>query len=155
MMCQVLLTGLRLGLKGSEPGLDGAHLRLVDQDEWFTRAWTLRELLTPHSLEFIAAVGESFLGSKRDPSREISEITGIDEKYFWPSVYSIHAAGITTRLSWASRRNSTQGEDMAYCLMGLFDVNMPLLYGEGVAKVIPDERRFSGHLLIVQWRQVR
>ena len=103
MMCQVLLTGLRLGLKGSEPGLDGAHLRLVDQEEWFTRASTVRELLTPHSLEFIAAGGESFLGSKRDLSREISEIMGIDEKYFLPSVDPIYTASIATCMSWASK----------------------------------------------------
>lgn len=38
---------------------------------------------------------------------------------------------IAQRISWAARRQTTRKEDQAYCLLGLFGVNMPLLYGEG------------------------
>ncbi|KAH8163127.1 hypothetical protein CIB48_g5096, partial [Xylaria polymorpha] len=38
---------------------------------------------------------------------------------------------VASRLQWASERQTTRAEDIAYCLLGIFDVNMPLLYGEG------------------------
>jgi hypothetical protein len=70
---------------------------------------------------------ETFLDSKRELSGEISEIAGIDEKYFWPSVDPIYTASIATRMSWASKIKSTRREYMAYCLIALFDVDMRLL----------------------------
>jgi hypothetical protein len=60
----------------------------------------------------------------------ISSITGIEANIL-SSPYSPSSESVAKTMSWASKRNTTRSEDMAYCLMGLFDVNMPLLYGEG------------------------
>ena len=57
-------------------------------------------------------------------------ITGINTA-FLTGVRSVRNASVAERLSWSSRRMVTRVEDQAYCLMGFFDINMPLLYGEG------------------------
>ena len=98
---------------------------------WFTRGWTLQELIAPSSLEFYAA-DWSFLGTKSELKTLISQITGI-------SVGSLDADGVShvcaaERMHWASHRQTAREEDMAYALMGIFDVNMPMLYGEGLNK---------------------
>ncbi len=68
-----------------------------------------------------------YIGTKNDLVEEISAAAGIDGKYLsWP-----HPACVATKMSWVSRRATSRIEDMAYCTLGLFDVNMPLLYGEG------------------------
>lgn len=60
----------------------------------------------------------------------IADITGIPEKYI-ESVYEAKRACFAKKLSWASLRVTSRAEDMAYCLLGLLNINMPLLYGEG------------------------
>lgn len=70
------------------------------------------------------------IGTRRDASELISSITGI-ETIILRSQFSPSSESVAKTMSWASKRNTTRLEDMAYCLMGLFDVNMPLLYGEG------------------------
>lgn len=114
---------------------------------WFTRGWTLQELLAPRKVVFFGA-DWSFIGTRAELNEKISEATGIDRMFLCngeardphafdhgdgkqhPSL-SIHKASIAARMSWASSRETTRPEDMAYCLFGLFDVNMPLIYGEG------------------------
>ncbi len=96
---------------------------------WFTRGWCLQELIAPEHVEFYAKDWTE-LGTKTSLVSQLAAITSIPagvlihEKR--PSQYCVAA-----RMSWASRRNTTRVEDMAYCLLGLFDINMPLLYGEG------------------------
>ncbi|KAL8855490.1 MAG: hypothetical protein Q9178_007872 [Gyalolechia marmorata] len=121
---------------------------------WFTRGWTLQELIAPQTVRFFDC-GWQFLGTKDSLADEISEITGIDIQYLLPNVHMEARAcisapncrghpsqerdwpsykplpSIATRMSWMSTRQTTRVEDMAYCLLGIFDVNMPLLYGEG------------------------
>ncbi len=63
-------------------------------------------------------------------SRLLAEITGIDEKYLL-TLEGIHGASIAQRMSWASNRTTTRSEDIAYCLLGLFSLNLNLIYGEG------------------------
>ncbi|RBR17595.1 hypothetical protein FVER53590_25089 [Fusarium verticillioides] len=98
------------------------------KSRWFTRGWTLQELLAPHEVIFLAEDWRE-IGTKASLSATISDITKIDvatlAKQSWPHV---SVAGI---MSWASMRQTTRLEDQAYSLMGLFDVNMPLIYGEG------------------------
>jgi len=60
---------------------------------------------------------------------DISKITGIDVKIL--EGQDPQSASVAARMFWASKRVTTRVEDVAYCLMGLFDVNMPLLYEEG------------------------
>jgi len=96
---------------------------------WFTRGWTLQELLAPTDLMFFSTDG-LYLGSKRELGKEISEITTIGEEYLHGEA-PLSQASIAKRMSWASCRTTTRTEDLAYCLLGIFDINMPLLYGEG------------------------
>ena len=93
---------------------------------WFTRGWTLQELLAPPKVMFFDREWKSF-GTKKDLSREISAATGISVDH----MESQSSACVATKMSWASSRATSRLEDMAYCMLGLFDVNMPLLYGEG------------------------
>jgi hypothetical protein len=96
---------------------------------WFTRGWTLQELLAPEIVVFYNR-GWIEIGTRSDASELISSITGIAAKIL-RSPYSASSESVAKTMSWASKRTTTRLEDMAYCLMGLFDVNMPLLYGEG------------------------
>jgi hypothetical protein len=61
---------------------------------------------------------------------ELRAITGIDEMVLWKPAY-MRSKSVAAKMSWAHNRETSRKEDLAYCLMGLFDVNMPLLYGEG------------------------
>ncbi|PPQ84828.1 hypothetical protein CVT25_015122 [Psilocybe cyanescens] len=136
-----------------------------DQDPWFTRGWTLQELLAPKVIKFhdqfwepITSASNDKLGagpkfsfsvhapedSDEDQSchddnttdtstimERVSHITSIpmdDLLEFKPSL-----ANIRNRLKWASKRETTRVEDQAYCLLGIFKVNMPIAYGEGEA----------------------
>ncbi|WXC50724.1 hypothetical protein QX201_010407 [Fusarium graminearum] len=98
------------------------------QSRWFTRGWTLQELLAPHEVIFLANDWRE-IGTKATLSATISEVTKIDIKtlvgHTWTHV------SIAMIMSWASMRETTRLEDQAYSLLGLFDVNMPLIYGEG------------------------
>lgn len=96
---------------------------------WFTRGWTLQELLAPRRLRFYSSDWQ-FLGTKESLSAEITFTTGIGREYL-NGTSSIYLASIARRMSWASARSTARVEDLAYCLMGIFAVNMPMLYGEG------------------------
>ena len=93
---------------------------------WFTRGWTLQELLAPNYILFLDREWKC-IGTKKDFSEEISAATGIRGIYLKDPRF----ACVATKMSWVSRRATSRIEDMAYCMLGLFDVNMPLLYGEG------------------------
>ena len=102
---------------------------------WFTRGWTLQELLAPQRLLFFDANWKR-IGSRDELAQEIFRSTRIDKDYLRRDLWSkqLSRASIATKMSFASRRVTSREEDMAYCLLGLFDVNMPLLYGEGAKK---------------------
>jgi hypothetical protein len=102
--------------------------RTFAQSRWFTRGWTLQELLAPSVLYFFTAEWDN-MGSKQRLASQISTITGISQGFLVGRALS--KASIAKRMSWASRRKTTRAEDTAYCLLGIFDINMPLLYGEG------------------------
>ncbi|KAI0843105.1 HET-domain-containing protein [Hypoxylon sp. FL0890] len=95
---------------------------------WFTRGWTLQELLAPNNVLFFDREW-NMLGSKRELAPLIQEITGIRTLYLLG--ISPNKASIAERMSWASHRSTTRVEDIAYCLLGIFDLSMPMLYGEG------------------------
>jgi len=100
---------------------------------WFTRGWTLQELIAPASLGFFSEKGE-LLGDKVFFERHICEITRIPVKALRGSPLSDFS--VTERMSWAESRETTCKEDKAYSLLGIFDVNMPLIYGEGKEKAL-------------------
>ncbi|PHH79370.1 hypothetical protein CDD82_2429 [Ophiocordyceps australis] len=97
--------------------------------KWFTRGWTLQELLAPANLVFYSE-DWVMVGEKTALSSPLSIITGIDEGIL-TGAKALESASIAKRMSWAAYRRTTRPEDVAYCLMGLFGVNMPMLYGEG------------------------
>jgi hypothetical protein len=95
---------------------------------WFTRGWTLQELIAPRYVLFFSRHWKYF-GTKESLCDQISAITGIDTDTLLGA--GLEHVSVARKMSWASCRNTTRIEDSAYCLLGLFDVNMPLLYGEG------------------------
>lgn len=96
---------------------------------WFTRGWCLQELIAPGKLEFYAS-GWSDMGTKFSLCQQLEEMTGIprDALLGRKPLSEYNAA---EKMSWASGRSTTRIEDEAYCLLGIFGINMPLLYGEG------------------------
>jgi len=113
---------------------DVSSARADDQEilasRWFTRGWTLQELVAPRRVTFYAA-DWSKLGS-RDGSLAtlVSGVTGINREYV-EGVVPVQRACVAQKMSWLAKRKTTRPEDMAYCMLGLFGINMPLLYGEG------------------------
>ncbi len=96
----------------------------IQESAWFKRGWTLQELLAPRSIEFLDR-NWAELGTRSSLAPAIESATGISQLINWKD------ACIAQKMSWAARRETTRIEDEAYCLMGIFNVNMPLLYGEG------------------------
>lgn len=96
---------------------------------WFTRGWTLQELLAPLQVIFYSTQWIA-LGNKRSLAAPISEITKIDLETLHGRK-SVQSASVAKRMSWAAGRRTKRIEDRAYSLMGLFGVYMPMLYGEG------------------------
>jgi hypothetical protein len=99
------------------------------QSRWFTRGWTLQELLAPLSVEFFSREGKR-LGDKKSLELQIHEITSIAVQALQGSPLSQFS--VTERMSWAAKRETTIEEDQAYCLLGIFDIHLPLIYGEGI-----------------------
>ncbi|KAK0639474.1 heterokaryon incompatibility protein-domain-containing protein, partial [Cercophora newfieldiana] len=97
---------------------------------WFSRGWTLQELIAPDSLEFYDKAWK-LVGDRSSLSEHIHHRTGIPTEYLRKNRIDFRQARIGERMSWAADRETTRKEDIAYSLFGLFDVNMPLLYGEG------------------------
>lgn len=109
----------------------------LSKSRWFTRGWTLQELIAPWELIFYD-MNWNFLGSRLHLASEITSITQIPRRVLIRSKNSearigpvLQSTSVAHRMSWASKRVTTREEDLAYSLMGIFDVNMPLLYGEG------------------------
>ncbi|KAJ2981188.1 hypothetical protein NUW58_g6747 [Xylaria curta] len=128
---------------------------LLTNSCWFTRGWTLQELLAPRVVLFIGSNWKVF-GNRDSLAYQISAITGIGNRYLTTRAAEAHyrtsdepyyddygghlerlshirEATVAEKLSWAATRQTTREEDVAYCLLGLCAVNMPLLYGEGPA----------------------
>ena len=114
---------------GASSRQDSRFLRKLRRSRWFSRGWTLQEFLAPYNVEFYDRYWH-YIGDKIDLTHQISSITGIGQQYI-SERDSVSRASIADRMSWASGRSTTRPEDAAYCLIGLFEVNMPLLYGEG------------------------
>ncbi|SPQ18241.1 365ea253-c014-47d6-9621-6abcaff281c0 [Thermothielavioides terrestris] len=96
---------------------------------WFQRGWTLQELLAPLNLRFYDA-GWECIGTKGDLCDLVETITGIPTSFLL-GITELHHASVAQRMSWASRRVTKRPEDIAYCLLGIFGVSMPMIYGEG------------------------
>jgi Heterokaryon incompatibility protein (HET) len=105
---------------------------------WFSRGWTLQELIAPASVEFFSRDGNR-LGSKETLEQDVHEITGIAIEALQgepPMNFTIEE-----RLAWAERRETKRQEDKAYSLLGIFNVDMSLRYGEGGERALERLRR--------------
>jgi hypothetical protein len=109
--------------------VEDVQLENFGTSRWFTRGWTLQELLAPAEVIFFGSEWIR-LGTKFDLANQITAVTGIVEEAL---LYQdqLKKKSVAQRMSWASQRETTRLEDAAYCLLGIFGVNMPLLYGEG------------------------
>ena len=104
------------------------------KDVWFTRGWTLQELLAPRMMKFYGKDWVPISNSVNDKQdlrilHALSQATGIprhDLRHFRPGTRDVHE-----KMMWASNRTTTRVEDMAYCLIGIFDVSLTIAYGEG------------------------
>jgi hypothetical protein len=101
----------------------------LSECRWFTRGFTLQELLAPQTVMFFDSKLNT-LGTRSSLAHKIAAFTHIASTYLLDHD-SCRTASVAQRMSWASRRQTSRSEDIAYSLLGLFNVNMPLLYGEG------------------------
>ena len=99
------------------------------KSEWFTRGWTLQELLAPISVEFFSRERKR-LSDKCSLTQLIYEITGIPKSALQGARLSQFSD--RERFKWIERRKTRVEEDRAYSLLGIFDVHIPLRYGEGM-----------------------
>ncbi|KAK3937095.1 hypothetical protein QBC46DRAFT_356916 [Diplogelasinospora grovesii] len=88
---------------------------------WFTRGWTLQELIAPTIVKFFSMEGV-YLGDRESLGQHIHNGNTLSD------------FSIEERMSWVKKRNTTRKEDKAYSLFGIFDVQIPLVYGEGEEK---------------------
>ncbi|OCL04895.1 hypothetical protein AOQ84DRAFT_414979 [Glonium stellatum] len=100
------------------------------KSRWFTRGWTLQELIAPPFVEFFSMEGQ-LLGDKKSLEYQLHDITGIALQAL--QGHALSGFNATERLSWAKSRETKREEDKAYSLMGMFNAYMPPLYGEGIA----------------------
>jgi Heterokaryon incompatibility protein (HET) len=129
--CYVYLSDVSTGkdTQSSKLSWESAFYR----SRWFTRGWTLQELLAPASVEFFSQEGMR-LGDKESLKLQIQQITGVPIQALQGDQLS--QIGIDRRLSWIANRDTTIEEDIAYSIFGLFDIHLPLIYGEGATKAL-------------------
>ena len=127
--CYVYLSDVAVG------GSDGTEAQSSQQwrqefrnSRWFRRGWTLQELIAPKFVDFFDSNGER-LGDKTSLIQEIHEATELPLEALRGRV--LEEFSVDVRLSWARGRETRREEDAAYSLLGIFDIYMPLIYGEG------------------------
>lgn len=113
------------------------------KSRWFRRGWTLQELIGPLNLIFFSRDWIE-IGTKLTLKDVLAQITGINVGIL-TGAKELESASVALRMSWACHRETTRKEDIAYCLMGLFDVNMPMLYGEGEKAFIRLQEEIMKH----------
>lgn len=125
-------------LSGFSPSCEASWDNVLAH-RWFTRGWTLQELIASKYVLFFSDPGK-FLGSKEEMTPSLSKETGVPEAVLL-GTSPLSTYSIEEKFSWAKRRKTTREEDKAYCMMGIFDVCMPPMYGEGEKKAMKRLRR--------------
>ncbi|KAF5338130.1 hypothetical protein D9758_015368 [Tetrapyrgos nigripes] len=112
--------------------LTSTSLNAMTDSSWFSRGWTLQELVAPSIVKFFSADWK-YLGEKKDfvVSEIIACMTGIPSDVLQGS-RSVGDVDIKEKIAWSINRSTTKEEDQAYCLLGLLGVTMEPRYGEGV-----------------------
>ena len=131
------------------------HHYMLRNCRWFTRGWTLQELLAPKQIIFFCQ-DLTVIGTRATLAYVIWQITGIPIGNLSKSAQE--KPSVAEKMRWASSRVTTRVEDTAYCLLGLFDINMPLLYGEGeraFTRLQEEIFRSTNDLSIFAWADTR
>jgi hypothetical protein len=126
--CYVYLPDVSRPRSDSTDGSNKPWELTFRKSEWFTRGWTLQELIAPASVDFFSEEGK-LLGNKASLERHICEITGIPVNALRGS--PLPDFSVAERMSWAAGRVTYRKEDKAYSLFGIFGVFLPIIYGEG------------------------
>jgi hypothetical protein len=126
--CYVFLSDVSTPSITDNPLYQSIWKTAFQKSRWFTRGWTLQELIAPASVEFFS-VQHRRLGDKESLKQQIFEITGVPIQAL--EGLPLTRFSIEERMTWAAKRRTTEEEDGAYCLLGIFGVFMPLIYGEG------------------------
>ncbi|KAK2596401.1 hypothetical protein N8I77_013293 [Diaporthe amygdali] len=130
VLCIVYLYDVK---KNDAVSITNPHIfNRIDRDEpseWFSRGWTLQELLAPREMEFYDKEW-TYMGTKKDMKTSLGKVTGINEIYLSGQVH-FRKACIAVKMSWMARRKTTRREDVAYSMVGLFGITMTPVYGEG------------------------
>ncbi|KIJ64855.1 hypothetical protein HYDPIDRAFT_89820, partial [Hydnomerulius pinastri MD-312] len=113
---------------------DTSGLHDIRSDPWFTRGWTLQELLAPKVVKFFDRKWRPMSSNENDKTPSplldaVSAATDIPEVQLLD--FAPGSQGVRNIMLWASRRRTTRVEDVAYSLIGLFDVSLSIAYGEG------------------------
>jgi hypothetical protein len=132
--CYVYLSDVSIS-STPEEGCDSSQIweHAFKKSRWFTRGWTLQELIAPASVEFFSKEGHRF-GDKTSLRQTLYETTGITIKALCGTPLSHFS--VKERMSWAAKRVTKRDEDKAYCLLGIFNIHLPLIYGEGYQKAL-------------------
>ncbi|KAI5994944.1 hypothetical protein F5J12DRAFT_929406 [Pisolithus orientalis] len=139
---------------------DVSNVGSLSHSVWFTRGWTLQELLAPSALLFYMydwslCTKSDTTNHKTDPAvlEELQKATGVAKQHltnFHPGVDDARL-----RLHWASRRRTTRPEDIAYSLFGIFEVQLPVLYGESeenaLGRLLAEIISRSGDVTVLDW----
>jgi len=128
--CYVYLSDVQV----PEEVIDARSFRITWEDafrrsRWFTRGWTLQELLASSTVEFFSRGGKP-LGSKISLELEIHEITKVPIEAL-RGQRPLSKFSVPERMSWVANRQTTYKEDKVYCLLGIFGVYLLPNYGEG------------------------
>jgi hypothetical protein len=127
--CYVYLTDVpKRAFSNSSQHNDQRWISQFRKSRWFKRGWTLQELIAPVQVQFFSQEG-AYLGSKESLERLICDITCIPAQALRGEPLSHFT--IPERMAWAERRETTVPEDKAYSMLGIFEIHMPLIYGEG------------------------
>ncbi|KIM59619.1 hypothetical protein SCLCIDRAFT_61266, partial [Scleroderma citrinum Foug A] len=108
---------------------DGRYPNFRGWPEWFSRGWTLQEMIAPSDVQFFNKKWRA-IGDKRTLARTLEFITGVPKRILTDGLFG-HRPCVAQIMSWAANRTTTRVEDRAYSLMGLLGVNIPMSYGEG------------------------
>jgi hypothetical protein len=133
------------------------------KSRWASRGWTLQELIAPDTVRFFSSDWTD-CGNRKDLALPLYQVTNIDPEILerLPQADErawLYSLSVSKRMSWAATRRTTRPEDKAYCLLGLFNVNMAMLYGEGGPRAFhrlqEEIMKYSTDQTILAWSPTR